>query len=350
MSTIAVTGASGAVGSRVLIELSNLASNGSIDRVVAIDRRAADDLADLPGISFNRIDLTTTDIAETIARCDTIVHLAEERSSRPGKAGDDEAQALALLERVLLAAELVECRHLVLLSSALVYGAHADNPVPLTESQMARPVASLSLAMAKAGLEHRATRWAEETGSGLTVLRPTATLSEGDSSWVGAAIRAAAAIRSEGIDPPIQFLHHDDLASAVVLAATRRLDGIYNVAPDGWIGAELFRGLRGEAQVRLPEKASRWRHQVAKTLAGGSMLEGLEAYVTYPWVVANDKLRNAGWVPSYTNAEAYVAGTPEPLATSIRPQRRQELALGVVGAVGAAAVGALVWSARRVLR
>ena len=36
-------------------------------------------------------------------------------------------------------------------------------------------------------------------------------------------------------DPPAQFLHLDDLASAVVLAVDQRLDGVFNVAPDGWV-------------------------------------------------------------------------------------------------------------------
>lgn len=346
----------------MLVGLSRLVDEGRLDGVRAIDRREpsielAGPEADGPlepqglgGIEFSLLDLTDADIADAITGCDTIIHLAEERSNQPGAAEVATQRALVMLDRVLDAADRVGCRHLVLLSSALVYGAHADNPMPLTEAHRARPITALTFAMVKSALEQRATQWAEETGAALAVLRPTATLSEGDSSWVGAAIRAAAAVRPEGIDPPVQFLHHDDLSSAILLAATERLDGIYNVAPDGWIGAELFRGLRGEAHVRLPERLSQWRNQMAKTLAGGRLLEGLEPYVTYPWVVANDKLRAEGWAASWTNAEAYVAGTPPPLLSAIGPQRRQELALGVVGAAGAAVVGALAWSARRALR
>ena len=46
-------------------------------------------------------------------------------------------------------------------------------------------------------------------------------------------------------DPPAQFLHLDDLASAVVLAAEQQLDGVYNVAPDGWVAGERVRALAG---------------------------------------------------------------------------------------------------------
>ena len=204
--------------------------------------------------------------------------------------------------------------------------------------------------MIKARLEGRAGQWAADTGSKLAVMRPTATLSEGDSSWIGAALRAATAVRSEQVDPPVQFLHHDDLASALGLAVRERLDSIYNVAPDGWIGAELFRALRGEAEVRLPQQLSELRLRLAKSLANRSLLDGLEPYVSWPWVVANDKLRAVGWEPQYTNEEAFVAGTPPPLLSSINPQRRQEIALGAAGTLGAAAVGAGLWLVRRTLR
>ena len=134
------------------------------------------------------------------------------------------------------------------------------------------------------------------------------------------------------------------------VAAAQRLDSVYNVAPDGWIGAELFRALRGEADVRLPQQLSEWRLRAAKSLANRSLLDGLEPYVSWPWVVANDKLRSTGWEPQFSNEEAFVAGTPPPLLASIDQQRRQEIALGVAGTAGAAALGAALWLARKTVK
>src|SRR5262249_42795004 len=128
-----------------------------------------------------------------------------------------------------------------------------------------------------------------------------------------------------------QFIHLDDLAGAIELAARERLDGAYNVAPDGWIPGEEVRALAGGPRVRLPERVGarlttlRWRLGRAPTPPG------LLPYVTHPWVVANDRLRAAGWEPTYSNEEAFVAGhRPGPLAT-LSPRRRQELALGAAG-------------------
>ena len=368
MVSIAVTGAAGAVGSRVV---ECLRHTDGVHRVVAIDRvpprrprrrppvdDAVDDAIDGDGdrdreagtadvsveVERHAVDLLSA-TPELFEGCDSVVHLAEDGARRA-----DGRLAGSVLDRVLDTADEVGCNHAVLLSSALVYGAYPDNPVPITEDQRRRPIAELSHAVIKAAMEERVATWAERSGTEAAVLRPTATLSEGDSSWIGAALRAATTVRSDGVDPPVQFLHHDDLAAAVALAARDRLDGAFNVAPDGWIGAEAFRDLRGETSVRLPEQVADWPLRMAKTLANRSLLDGLEPYVRHPWVVSNDRMRRAGWQPAFSNEEAFVAGTPRPIFTSIGPQRRQELALGVVGAAGMAAAGTALWLARRVVR
>ncbi|MEM9564208.1 MAG: NAD-dependent epimerase/dehydratase family protein [Actinomycetota bacterium] len=348
MASIAVTGSSGAVGRRVL---NTLVDEPSVDRLVAIARRpqspptgnrqADDDSAPPAEVESLRLDLGIDDPAPAFHGADTVIHLADDHTLRT-----DPRAATAILDRVLGAMTAAGCRHLVLSSSALVYGARSDNPVPITEAQPIAPVRELGYAVAKARLEERAARWAAENEAGLAVLRPVAALSEGDSSWIGSALRAAAVVRAEQVDPPVQFLHHDDLAAALTLAGLARLDGPYNVAPDGWIGNDEFRALRGEASIRIHPRLSRVPLRAAKAVADRRLLDGLEPYVTWSWVVANDRLRAEGWAPQFTNAEAWVAGTPPPLLGLVSGRRRQEIALGAASVVGAAAVGG-AWLAVR---
>ena len=80
----------------------------------------------------------------------------------------------------------------------------------------------------------------------------------------------------------------------------------------------------------------RWRLRLAP------IPPGILAYVRHPWVVANDRLRSAGWVPTFSNEEAYVAGHAAGPIEKLSPRRRQELALGVAaGAVIAAGIGGI---------
>ena len=148
-------------------------------------------------------------------------------------------------------------------------------------------------------------------------------------------------------DPPAQFLHLDDLATAVVLAAEQRLDGVYNVAPDGWVAGERVRALAGAVpRLKLPDWVTevignmRWRFQ------RGPIPPGLRSYTRWPWLVANDRLKAEGWAPTVTNEQAYVEGTEAKWWTMVSPKRRQEIALAGLGAV-VSALGIGIWRAVR---
>ena len=134
-------------------------------------------------------------------------------------------------------------------------------------------------------------------------------------------------------------MHLDDLADAVDLARRGRLDGPFNVAPDGWMRSDELRKLAGRGpRVRLPERVSHrlaaWRWKLGLT----STPPGVVAYRVNPWVVANDRLKAAGWEPDHTNEEAYVLGDRPTGWASVSPRRRQELVLGGLGVVATGVV------------
>lgn len=344
MESVVVTGAGGSVGRRVV---SRLLDTPTVGRIVALDRVAGPqaETDDHDRLTRHTVDLRTADLASLLAGSSSVIHLAEDerRLRRP-------TSDTVVFERLLRALSESNVTHLVMMSSALVYGAHPDNPVPITESHEPRPNGALMQARLKADMEQMAGEWAADDGNTVTVLRPATALSDDGPSWIGSALRAAMAVRAEQVDPPMQFVHHDDLASAAVVSAVARLDATYNVAADGWIGADALRALRGETEVRLPERLSVVRHRLARRVVDRSLLDGLEPYVRYPWVVANDRLRAEGWEPTRTNDETYAAGTTAPLMASLGPRERQELALGLLGAAGVAASGGALWLRSRINR
>ncbi len=262
------------------------------------------------------------------ASCEVLVwlsaHDADARASRRESALQGLSAALADCPRLT---------HIVLVSSAMVYGAWANNPIPLTEDAVLRPDGEFAYARQLGAVEQMVDDWRRATpGRSVAVLRPVIAMAEDGTSGLASALAAGMGQRMGEADPPAQFLHLDDLASAVLLAVERRLDGVYNVAPDGWIQGERVRALAGAVpRLKLPDRVSevitnlRWRFQ------RGPIPPGLRSYTRSPWLVANDRLKAQGWHPTVTNEQAYVEGTEGKWWTMVSPKRRQEIALGGLG-------------------
>ncbi|HQV58561.1 MAG TPA: hypothetical protein PKV27_11145, partial [Ilumatobacteraceae bacterium] len=120
------------------------------------------------------------------------------------------------------------------------------------------------------------------------------------------------------------------------------------VAPDGWVEGARVRALAGKVpRVRLPDWLNRavisWRWRFTR----GPIPPGLAAYISSPWMVANDRLKAAGWEPTVTNEQTYVEGTDQKWWTVISPKRRQEITLGGVGVLSTATLLALIQVIRR---
>ncbi|MDQ2648681.1 MAG: NAD-dependent epimerase/dehydratase family protein, partial [Actinomycetota bacterium] len=173
---VVVTGSAGVLGQRVC-ELA--AADPSVDRVVAIDKRPR---PAAPGIATHTLDLATADLKPLFEGASVVVHLAQ---ADPTEVADD----AELARRVLDAAGAVGAHHLVLLSSALAYGAWANNPVPLTEDATLRPNPGVTLAAAKAEVERAAADFRDDhPGTTVALLRPTVTVSPRKNGWLARAL------------------------------------------------------------------------------------------------------------------------------------------------------------------
>ena len=135
---VVVTGAAGALGRRVIARLN---ADPTVERVVALDRRP-DPAAEAP------VDLLTADLKVAFEGAEAVVHLA----TAFGPLLDDDPEVVSgadveMARRVLDAAASAGVAHLVVLSSATVYGAWPNNPVPLTEDSPVRPDPGLALSL-----------------------------------------------------------------------------------------------------------------------------------------------------------------------------------------------------------
>jgi nucleoside-diphosphate-sugar epimerase len=323
MGAFAVTGSTTPLGARVVAALGE-------DDVVVL---ATDGPAELDA-----------------ARC--LVSLAVGPCPSPEPGG--EARRLAGLRRALAAAGAAGVLRVVHLSSAVVYGAAPDNAVPLTEAAPVRPDRRFAWGVELAEAERLVAEWRDGgAGRAATVLRPALVLAPGEDGGLVRALGGLSGARTAGDSRPVQFVHVEDVAAAVVACATAAepFDGPLNVAPDGWLSDAEAAALSG---VVLPPPAVPARlvplvRRLLRAFRGDAGPPGADAYASHPWVVASDRLRSLGWAPAHTNEEAVVATTAcSPLA-SLSPRRRQELlfagAIAVVGglllAIGSRAARAL---------
>ena len=82
------------------------------------------------------------------------------------------------------------------------------------------------------------------------MLRPAIPIAAGNTSSLARALTAGFGQRFGEADPDAQFVHHDDVASAVLIAVERRLDAIYGPRASLTVGPGDTGGCH--AVVRLP--------------------------------------------------------------------------------------------------
>jgi len=340
MAMVVITGVETPLGRRV----ARLAAADPAAEVVGL---AGAPVADLPDqVAVHRLDLVVDDVKPYLEHADVLVHLVASVPERPTDAGDD----VIVARRVLDAAGDTGVGHLVVLSSATVYGAWANNPVPLTEDATLRPNPGFPFAVERAEIERLAAEWRDaHPGTTVAVLRPARSAGDDHHDWLVRVLRPGPAVPEHVDEPAVQFVDVDDVASAVDLARRARLDGAFNVAPEGSIPGDQVRSLIGAPpKVPLPERVvgrvMRWGFRWGL----GPTPPELAPYTLHPWVVAADRLRAAGWTPRVSNEEACVEAHEVGAWATMSPRRRQEIALtvagvGIVGLLVGAGVAVRRW-------
>jgi nucleoside-diphosphate-sugar epimerase len=241
----------------------------------------------------------------------------------------------------------------VLWSSGVVYGAHPDNPVPITESQPTRPNPEFPAA----GVLAESERVALEAAPGDGAVGPAVVVLRGAGVWAPAwgtflarSLMAPAMVGVRGQEPPLQCLSPVDAVSALVLATSGRLRGVYNVAPDDWVGAREAARAAGRRRLEVPQRVAEttaerlWRAGMSAATAGEL------SYQMHPWVLDNTRLRRAGWEPARTSAEGFAeAGgqVPDGVLVGGVQVRRSDV---FRGAAAGLALAAAVAVARRQAR
>ncbi|WP_417807135.1 SDR family oxidoreductase [Thioclava sp.] len=303
MTKILITGAGGMIGRALMAELA-----GCAHEVIATDLKAP---AGLPeGVRFTPLDVTTDAPARVIAaeRPEVIVHLASIVTPGPGM-GRDLAHAVDVegSRKVLEAALKNGVRRLVVTSSGAAYGYHADNPVPLRESDTLRGNPEFAYADHKRQVEEMLTQArADHPALEQVVLRVGTVLGARTDNQITALFAKPRLLAIRGADSPFVFIWTHDLARILHRAATDGPAGIYNVAGDGALGMRDLARRLGKPVRTLPAGLIKAALALAHPLHLSRYGPEQVRFLQYRPVLANDALkRDFGYTPELSSAEVF---------------------------------------------
>ncbi len=301
MSRILITGAAGMIGRALLPHLEG-------HEIIATDLVAPPELPE--GARFEPMDVTCLDPAQVIGRVrpEVIVHLAS-IVTPPRRMRSQSAYAVDVTgtEQVLRAAIAHGVRRLVVTSSGAAYGYHADNPVPLTETDPLRGNAAFAYAHHKRLVEEMLAQARRETPQlEQVVLRVGTVLGPGTENQITALFRRRRLLAIRGSESPIVFIWTGDLARILKRAATEGSAGIFNVAGDGALGvSDLARALN-KPVLRLPAGLLRLVLALARPLRLSRYGPEQVRFLQYRPVLDNQALKTRfGYVPEKSSAEAF---------------------------------------------
>ena len=310
---VAVTGAAGYVGSR-LIE--RLAEVEELETILAIDNKPL--RRPVHNIKAARLDVTQPlDGLLHEQRIDTVVHLAFDYPQLPdhGDPGVVPPHNLDALRSVLNSCRLARVANFVHLSSHAVYGPWRENPVPIMEDQPLKPLKDFPYALDKARSEELIAQFVATTPQvGVTILRSCVVLGPTVGNRAASVLFKKVLLGVWREDPPWQFIHDDDLASALVLAVIQPRPGTYNVAGYGVVPfSEVARSTGAKLLKLSPNLAYIATHLSWKLgIQKEAPARGLD-FVRYPIVLSTGRARREmGFRPQYSSREAlseFISGT-----------------------------------------
>jgi nucleoside-diphosphate-sugar epimerase len=317
--TVAVTGPTGEIG---VSAVEALEREPAIGRIVGMARRPFDPTEHgWRKTEYRQGDILDRDAVEAlVADADVVVHLAylimgsREESRRINLAGT---------RNVFEATVAGPPTRLVYTSSVAAYGYHRDNPVPLTEAVPARGSKEHYYSQQKAECEALLAEITSEAQLEVYVLRPCVVAGPKAPALLDAMpwrkvaallpqpFRTAAGV-IQGVLPlmpdpgiPLQLVHHDDVATAIALAATGAGEpGAYNLAGDGEVSFSEIAKAAGVQRIRVPRAAvtaaSAALARLPMVPAMAEWIHVARTSVVMDTTRAKDVL---GWQPAYTSRE-----------------------------------------------
>ena len=282
---IAVTGSSGYLGRRLVDEL---LSRPHVERVVGLDVKEAETIED------DRFHFVRHDICQP---CATVL------SNHGVEALAHLAFCFAPIRNRLLAARInlggsrqvldsglrAHVRTLLYCSSGTAYGALPGNIRPLREDDPLRASPAFGYAYDKRVTDQM---WQEAAGQHpdrrFIICRPCVVMGPAVDNYLSRMTTKRLVFLVRGYNPPMQFVHEQDVATGMTLMLERAPSGAYNLAAADTLTLPEIADVFGRRLMGLPAWLIYPLTQAAYSVGLRALSEvprGFLDYVRYPWLL-----------------------------------------------------------------
>ena len=310
MPGILLTGGNGLLGRAVVRALAGR-DGGAGTTVVATD--ISEPAERVAGIEYEALDVTDADAVDLAIRThrpEVVVHLASIVNPGRNTTPTMEYEVDVVGSRnVFAACSRAGVRRVVVSSSGAAYGYHADNPVPLTETDELRGNRAFPYSWHKRLVEEELARYREsDPGMEQVIFRIGTILGREVDNQITALFERDRLLRIRGSDSPFVFVWDEDVARAIARAAGPGPAGIYNVAGDGWLTIDEIAAALGRPTVTVPARLVKAGLLVGNRLGLTPHGPAQVDFLRYRPVLDNTQLKEVfDYTPERTSLEAFRA-------------------------------------------
>ncbi len=201
-------------------------------------------------------------------------------------------------------------QRLVVLSTFHIYGAHPHNHTPIYEDEPLRAGTGFPQLGDAIQLDNQAVMWIWRHPEVKTVvLRPCNVVGPTINNAMSRFLRQEVKPLMMGFNPMVQFIHQEDLVTAILAAATGDTVGVFNLAGKDSIPWREALQLAGGRLVPVPADLAALALRVLRTFTA-ALPPYMVNFTKYPCVISDQAFRDAlGWEPTRNPRESILSTT-----------------------------------------
>ncbi len=287
-----ITGGSGYIGSRFM---EAMAAHSEVEEIVDVDIERPVDALDKVRYVERSVTEDLTDLFTDSERpIDVAMHLAWNVDALR----DPKRQRQVCIggtRHFLEGCAAGGVKHVLYMSSATAYGADPAQTQAYDESEPPHDHHGFQYAAEKVEGEELCRSYASSRpGTLLQIVRPSVVGGPNVSNFIFRLMDRPVFFRPLGLDAPMQLVHEDDVAGALVAIVTSKAGGAFNIAPDDTLTVGESARISGARSMVLPFRLLYALNWLAWRLNLRQLAEAPATFLyfaAYPWLVSNRRLK-----------------------------------------------------------